>query len=327
MDIKEKIKKYRITLIVLIVILLILACNIMAIIYRGGIYFGRKRWFSKLSFSPDGKTIASRNYTSQVIFWNWKEGKISHKITYKYKHYAAYDFSYSPDGKYFAISGLDGFRLYNTNNYELIYSYKGKCTNLCFYPDGNLIAFIVMKPKIFIIKVLDIEKERFVAEVRLHRVLEDNFNLKFAFTPLFSDDYYDSNSIDDYEPIILSFFVKPSSSCDESHLLNASEILKWNDLLRKLKRHDNEDVKLLYGLLGEKSRNIIITQWDGKSPLDIYEKRQILADLNKIICSRIDSIDYSVSDNDFMYKYLLRKQNRKFIGSVFSGEIAKCFIS
>jgi len=304
MNIKEK--KYRITLIVLIVILLILACNIMAIIHRGGIYFGRKRWFSKLSFSPDGKTIASKNYTSQVIFWNWKERKISHKITYKYKLYAAYDFSYSPNGKYFAISGLDGFRLYNTNNYELIYSYKGICTNLCFYPDGNLVAFIVVKPNMYDIKILNIEKNKFMSGVKFSRVLEDFFNLKFTFA-----------QNNNYEPIIITFFHDGSSCHDESYLMNVSEILRWNDFLRKLKLHNTEHTKLLWGLLSKRSQNII-TQWNGESIPDINEKYQLLIDLNKIINSKSKIVNSSVK-----WKSSLRRLNRKFIETTFSKEVVK----
>ncbi|MFN7525841.1 MAG: toll/interleukin-1 receptor domain-containing protein [Dolichospermum sp.] len=96
--------------------------------------------FSSVSFSPDGKTIATASRDNTARLWNL-QGELLHEL--KGHQQAVYSVSFSPDGKTIATASEDKTaRLWNLQG-ELLHELKGHqqaVNSVSFSPDGKTIA-------------------------------------------------------------------------------------------------------------------------------------------------------------------------------------------
>ncbi|MCP2729439.1 AAA-like domain-containing protein [Limnofasciculus baicalensis] len=101
---------------------------------------GHKDWVTSVSFSPDGKTIASGSGDGTVKLWNL-EGK--ELLTLTGHESLVWSVSFSPDGKTIASGGNDGtVKLWNLEGKELLTltGHKYSVYSVSFSPDRKTIA-------------------------------------------------------------------------------------------------------------------------------------------------------------------------------------------
>jgi WD40 repeat protein len=105
------------------------------------LYPAHTRWPQVLSFSPDGRVLASAGDDGQILLWNVATGR---QIKTLYQgDYPIWGMSFSPDGKYL-LAGFDTeetFRVWDTSTWELKQTFPGDLANdLAFSPDGKKFA-------------------------------------------------------------------------------------------------------------------------------------------------------------------------------------------
>jgi Tol biopolymer transport system component len=95
-----------------------------------------------LTFSPDGKILASASYDKQVKFWDPAGGKLLNTLT---EHSdSVYGITFSPDGKLFASAAADrAVKVWQTAGTKLLYT-LGESTDwvyaIAWSPDGKHLA-------------------------------------------------------------------------------------------------------------------------------------------------------------------------------------------
>ncbi|MEQ8999796.1 MAG: tetratricopeptide repeat protein [Coleofasciculus sp. B1-GNL1-01] len=103
---------------------------------------GHDSWISSVSFSPDGKTLASGSYDNTIKLWKLETGEA---ITTLNGHDSLVNsVSFSPDGKTLASgSGDNTIKLWNLETGEAITTLNGHDSSLnsvSFSPDGQTLA-------------------------------------------------------------------------------------------------------------------------------------------------------------------------------------------
>jgi len=101
---------------------------------------GHTEAVTSVSFSPDGKTIASASLDGTVKLWN-TEGKLLHTLQSHTSGVSSV--SFSPDGKMFAsVSSDKTVKLWNTEGKLLktLQSHTLPVRSVSFSPDGHTIA-------------------------------------------------------------------------------------------------------------------------------------------------------------------------------------------
>ena len=103
---------------------------------------GHSDYVVAVSFSPDGKRLASGSYDSTIILWETASGNLIRKFEPGVgKVYAV---AFSPDGKVLASSHTDGdIKLWDVESGRLLQSLKADTYAvylLAFTPDGALLA-------------------------------------------------------------------------------------------------------------------------------------------------------------------------------------------
>jgi len=100
-------------------------------------------WVRCITFSPDGKTLATSGCDGFIRIWNvdtlrLRRDPIQAGIN-------VYSLSFSPDGRYLACSNNPGeIRIYRTDTWELVRVFReglrGSMYAVTFSPDGRLVA-------------------------------------------------------------------------------------------------------------------------------------------------------------------------------------------
>ena len=105
-------------------------------------FIGHQGWVLSVSYSPDGKTLASGSSDGTVKLWNRETGE---EIDTLSGHQGrVLSVSYSPDGKTLASGGLDGtVKLWNRETGEEIGTLRGHqgwVRSVSYSPDGKTLA-------------------------------------------------------------------------------------------------------------------------------------------------------------------------------------------
>lgn len=88
-----------------------------------------------ISFSPDGKLLASAGWDGTVRIWEIKSGRAV-AVLHKHKTWVA-DVCFSPDGKLLATCAGEAVRIWSTNGWRNIRTYDRTIYDLRFSPDGK----------------------------------------------------------------------------------------------------------------------------------------------------------------------------------------------
>ncbi len=95
-----------------------------------------------VSFSPDGKTLATGSDDKTIKLWNLESGK--EVYTLEGHDHSVYSVSFSPDGKTLATGSEDKtIKLWNLEKFEEIHTLKGhleSVKSVSFSPDGKTLA-------------------------------------------------------------------------------------------------------------------------------------------------------------------------------------------
>jgi WD40 repeat protein/glycosyltransferase involved in cell wall biosynthesis len=95
-----------------------------------------------VSFSPDGKSIATASQDGTARLWD-SQGNLLKKFTVDKNKYGVLSVSFSPDGKFIATASEDGTaRLWDLqgNRIEEFKAHEGEVRSVSFSPDGKFIA-------------------------------------------------------------------------------------------------------------------------------------------------------------------------------------------
>jgi hypothetical protein len=100
---------------------------------------GHQAAVRSLSYSPDGKTIASGSDDTTIKVWDVATGRLLHTLE---GHQAAVrSLSYSPDGKTIASGSDDAtIKVWDVATGRLLHTLQGQVNRLSYSPDGRTIA-------------------------------------------------------------------------------------------------------------------------------------------------------------------------------------------
>src|SRR6185295_12290831 len=96
---------------------------------------------ASVTFSPDGKLLATASAGNDVRLWELPSGKL--RTTLKGHIQSVIAVSFSPDGKTLATGGMDGkVKLWNVATHQELATFPlgGLIPTLGFSPDGRLLA-------------------------------------------------------------------------------------------------------------------------------------------------------------------------------------------
>lgn len=89
-----------------------------------------------LSFSPDGRTLASAHNFNKVSIWDWWTGKLQKELSTEVRAV-----QFSPDGQYLATgSDKSGIQLWRISDWTIARTLPAQANAMSFSPDGKLIA-------------------------------------------------------------------------------------------------------------------------------------------------------------------------------------------
>jgi hypothetical protein len=95
--------------------------------------------YHTLTFSPDGKRLASIGVGNRVLVWDAATGKEALALD---GHKAdAFDLAYSPDGKWLASAGREGAKVWDATTGKLLFTTTGQVVaRVAFSPDAKRLA-------------------------------------------------------------------------------------------------------------------------------------------------------------------------------------------
>ncbi|MCD4782861.1 MAG: hypothetical protein K8T10_03410 [Candidatus Eremiobacteraeota bacterium] len=315
-----------------------------------------------LTISPDNRRVA---------FWEKRDGKqyviVNDKKGKEYKeHLINCEIIFSPDskrvayivkedkGEFAVIDGKVG-KKYSAISREYVY----------FSPDSSRTAYAAVKEKNKWAAVVDGKEGKelygIVGDISfspdskkviyisrdikyMHPVINGKelgdfagVRQKITLSPDSKRTAYFARGMD-YKSVILDG--KKIRKYKVSFFLNKNSILKWNELLKKLKKHDSLPVKRVWDILDKKSKDAINAWQPGQTP-DKKLKSTVLNGLNEVIRKKNFYRKKDFEGIKF-YHTLVKKQvwarvdrlselrithfNRQLLYRVFPGEIASLYI-
>ncbi len=140
-----------------------------------------KEIFKNVSFSSDGKTIASVSEEGIIKLWNLQDGKLLKTIEAYTKNPVATKVGFSPDNKILAVATADKtVRLWdianNNQQHTFITGHQNSLNSVLFSPDGRKLATVSSDQ----IKLWDLETKR---ELKSFSGDFSNVFLSISFSP------------------------------------------------------------------------------------------------------------------------------------------------
>ena len=141
-------------------------------------FAGHERQVYGITFSPDGKTIASGSSDKTVRLWNLASGEAT---IWRGHTSDVYRGAFSPDGKRFATASEDStVRLWSVESGRTLKVFKGKPRNpfyaVAFSPDGRTLAAVGDDRHLHLLRSTDLHP-------RSQRELSDKALYAVAFHP------------------------------------------------------------------------------------------------------------------------------------------------
>lgn len=106
------------------------------------VFFRRKVDAWTLTFSPDGKFLASGSHSGKINLFRVEDGKKETSMDTRGKF--TLSIAYSPDGKFIASGAIDGIvNIFDLQSGKLLHTLEGHAMpirSLCFSPDSQLLA-------------------------------------------------------------------------------------------------------------------------------------------------------------------------------------------
>jgi len=103
---------------------------------------GHTFWVNSVSFSPDGKMLASGSADNTIKLWNLENGENIYSLTVHNK--SVYSVNFSPDGKMLASGSADNtIKLWDVKtgiNIQTIAEHNSAVNSVSFSPDGKMLA-------------------------------------------------------------------------------------------------------------------------------------------------------------------------------------------
>ena len=128
---------------------------------------GHTDWVWSVTYSPDGKTLASGGRDKTVKLWDVNAKR--NIATFKGHTYSVYSVTYSPDGKTLASGGRDKtVKLWDVNTQRNIATFKGHTNSVFFVtysPDGKTLASGAADKTV---KLWDVNTQRNIATFEGH---------------------------------------------------------------------------------------------------------------------------------------------------------------
>lgn len=140
--------------------------NLKVINCQGELVVGHGNAVVALTFSPDGKTLASGSYDRTVILWDVRTSRVKQVLPHRDEVHSV---AFSPDGKILATATWREVLLWDAKNNECFRCLKGSHC-VAFSPDGKILATVGDEPET--VRIWDVDRGKLLQTLRGHRYVK-----------------------------------------------------------------------------------------------------------------------------------------------------------